>query len=170
MWLGWRQYDTAHLHLKGCPSGDNWQTVQTRESITSLVIYLIKDRMWHPVSTRTLLYTAFSCIPALFKQWQCCWHRDPNYDRLWKLRNVFDSLNDTYSKYYASSEHLDVNEVWYFSKEGEISNTTQTFWNQNLQIVWQDWLHIWHGGLFRAGQDTTDCRDDNTFYSKVLYK
>jgi hypothetical protein len=25
MWLGWWQYDTTHLHSKGCPSGDNWQ-------------------------------------------------------------------------------------------------------------------------------------------------
>jgi hypothetical protein len=36
---------------------------------------------------------------------------DPHYDRLSKVRTVFDMLNDAYSKYYAPSEHLAVDEV-----------------------------------------------------------
>jgi len=33
------------------------------------------------------------------------------YDRLWKLRTVFDKLNEAYAKFYNSSEHLAVDEV-----------------------------------------------------------
>jgi hypothetical protein len=36
---------------------------------------------------------------------------DPHYDRLSKVRTVFDMLNDAYSKYYDPSEHLAVDEV-----------------------------------------------------------
>jgi hypothetical protein len=42
---------------------------------------------------------------------------DPNYDRLWKVRNVFDLLNDTYSKYYTPSEHLAVYKVTVLFKQ-----------------------------------------------------
>ena len=33
------------------------------------------------------------------------------YDRLWKLRTVFDKLNEAYAKFYNPSEHLAVDEV-----------------------------------------------------------
>ena len=33
------------------------------------------------------------------------------YDRLWKLRTVFDKLNEDYAKFYNPSEHLAVDEV-----------------------------------------------------------
>ena len=33
------------------------------------------------------------------------------YDRLWKLRTVFDKLNEAYAKFYNTSEHLAVDEV-----------------------------------------------------------
>jgi len=33
------------------------------------------------------------------------------YDRLWKLRTVFDKLNEAYTKFYNPSEHLAVDEV-----------------------------------------------------------
>ena len=33
------------------------------------------------------------------------------YDRLWKLRNVFDTLDDNYTKFYDPSENLAVDEV-----------------------------------------------------------
>ena len=33
------------------------------------------------------------------------------YDPLWKLRNVFDKLNEAYAKFYNPSEHLAVDEV-----------------------------------------------------------
>jgi hypothetical protein len=38
-------------------------------------------------------------------------NNDPNYDRLWKIRCIFDMLNDVYSKYYAPTEHLTVDKV-----------------------------------------------------------
>jgi hypothetical protein len=36
---------------------------------------------------------------------------DKNYDRLWKMRTIFDELSDAYAKYYSPTEHLAVNEV-----------------------------------------------------------
>ena len=33
------------------------------------------------------------------------------YDRLWKLRTVFDKLNEAYNKFYNPSDHLAVDEV-----------------------------------------------------------
>ena len=37
--------------------------------------------------------------------------RDKNSDRLWKVRNVFDILNQKFSKFYSPSEHLAIDEV-----------------------------------------------------------
>jgi len=41
------------------------------------------------------------------------WRYDPGeeYDRLWKIRTVFDTLNQTYPKFYNPLEHLAVDEV-----------------------------------------------------------
>ena len=38
---------------------------------------------------------------------------DPSgeYDRQWKIRNVFDTLNQAYPKFYNPSEHLTLGEV-----------------------------------------------------------
>ena len=36
---------------------------------------------------------------------------DENYDQLWKMRVIFDKLNNSYTKYYSSTEHLEVDEV-----------------------------------------------------------
>ena len=36
---------------------------------------------------------------------------DENSDLLWKIRNLFDILNDKISKFYSPSEHLAVDEV-----------------------------------------------------------
>ena len=33
------------------------------------------------------------------------------YDQLWKLRTVFDTLNEAYAKFYNPLEHLAVDEV-----------------------------------------------------------
>ena len=37
--------------------------------------------------------------------------KDENSDRLWKIRNLFDILNDRFSKFYNPSEHLAIDEV-----------------------------------------------------------
>jgi hypothetical protein len=36
---------------------------------------------------------------------------NPGYDRLWKIRTIFDTLNENYAKFYNPSEHLAVDEV-----------------------------------------------------------
>ena len=38
-------------------------------------------------------------------------HDDPHYDRLWKIRNIFDILNNKFYKLYNPTEHLAVDEV-----------------------------------------------------------
>ena len=37
--------------------------------------------------------------------------KDENSDQLWKIRNLFDILNDKFSKFYNPSEHLAIDEV-----------------------------------------------------------
>jgi len=39
---------------------------------------------------------------------------DENSDGLWKTRNLFEILNKTFSKFYSPSEHLAVDEVFFF--------------------------------------------------------
>jgi len=36
---------------------------------------------------------------------------DESSDRSWKMRNLFDILNDKFSKFYSPSKHLAVDEV-----------------------------------------------------------
>lgn len=36
---------------------------------------------------------------------------DPGYDRLWKIRNIFDNLNNKFAELYYPTEHLAVDEV-----------------------------------------------------------
>jgi len=65
---------------------------------------------------------------------------DKNSDRLWKIRNLFEILNEKFSKFYSASEHLTVEEVTVKYQGRVIFQTvytqeTQTFWDQNLQTV-----------------------------------
>jgi hypothetical protein len=50
--------------------------------------------------------------------------KDENSDRLGKMRNFFEVLNKTFSKFYSPSEHLAIDEVIFCSKEGSFSDTT----------------------------------------------
>jgi len=54
---------------------------------------------------------------------------DENSDGLWKTRNLFEILNKTFSKFYSPSEHLAVDEVFFFFflKEGSFSDNTRTY-------------------------------------------
>jgi len=36
---------------------------------------------------------------------------DPHYDRLWKIRNIFNTLNNKFYELYNPTEHLAVDEV-----------------------------------------------------------
>jgi hypothetical protein len=64
-------------------------------------------------------------------------NNDPSYERLWKLRHIFKLRNSIYLKYFASSEHLAVEEVAVlFQGAGNFQTVhtqeTQIFWNKNL--------------------------------------
>jgi hypothetical protein len=38
-------------------------------------------------------------------------HDDANYDRFWKIRKIFDTLNNKFCEMYSPTEHLAVDEV-----------------------------------------------------------
>jgi len=59
-----------------------------------------RDRYLHIL--RLLHFTDNKKVPDM---------KDENYDWLWKIRNLFDILNDRFSKFYNPSEHLAVDEV-----------------------------------------------------------
>jgi hypothetical protein len=66
---------------------------------------------------------------------------DENSDQLWKMRNLFEILNEKFSKFCSPSEYLAVDKVIFKFKERAIFLTiyteeTWTFWDQNLQTVW----------------------------------
>jgi len=64
---------------------------------------------------------------------------DENSDRLWKMRNVLEILNEKFSKFYSPSEHLAVDEVIVKFKGRVIFrqyiHKKEAFWDQNLQTV-----------------------------------
>ena len=64
---------------------------------------------------------------------------DENSDVLWTVRNLFEILNKTFSKFYCLSEHLAVSSYNFVQKKGHSpkirTQETQTFWHQNLQIM-----------------------------------
>jgi predicted nucleotidyltransferase len=39
---------------------------------------------------------------------------DENYNRLWKMRTIFEKLNDAYAKYYSPTEHLAIEAIVLF--------------------------------------------------------
>jgi hypothetical protein len=48
---------------------------------------------------------------------------DENYDGLWKMRSIFDKLNNSYAKYYSPTKHFAVNETICPSKVQSSSNS-----------------------------------------------
>jgi len=69
--------------------------------------------------------------------------RDKNYDRLWKMRTVFDKQDNANSKYYNPTESLALNEIIVLFKCTLVcknwsyipKKNTQTFWNKNVHAV-----------------------------------
>ena len=62
------------------------------------------------------------------------------YDQLWKLRTVFDKLNNAYAKFLTPSEHLAVDNVIVKFKGRVIfrqciPKKEKTFQHQNLQTL-----------------------------------
>jgi hypothetical protein len=47
---------------------------------------------------------------------------DDNYDRLWKIRTVFNNLSNSYAKYYNPYKQLGMKSL-YFSRAGPFSNS-----------------------------------------------
>jgi hypothetical protein len=43
---------------------------------------------------------------------------DENFDRLWKIRDLFELLNDIFSKFHNPSENLDLTKLLFLSKGG----------------------------------------------------
>ena len=70
--------------------------------------------------------------------------KSEEYDRLWKLRTVFDKLNEAYAKFYNPSEHLAVDEIIVKFQGSVIFRQyipKKTFQHQNLQTVW--WIRVY---------------------------
>ena len=69
------------------------------------------------------------------------------------MRNLFEILNQKFSEFYSPSEYL-----LCCTKEGQFSDNiyprNTTFWDQNLQTMWQDWIHLWYDSL--CGQRQTE--------------
>jgi len=60
------------------------------------------------------------------------------YDRLWKLRTVFDKLNEPHAKFCNPWEHLAVDKLTVKFKGSVIFRQyipKKRFWHQNLQIL-----------------------------------
>ena len=69
------------------------------------------------------------------------------YDRLWKLRTVFDKINEGYAKFYNPLEHLAVDEVTKIQGQGylqAVHSKEKKFRHQNLQYLWWIRVYIWH--------------------------
>ena len=65
---------------------------------------------------------------------------DENFDRLWKIRDLFEILNNTLSKFYNPSENLAIYEVIVPFKgrvifKQYIPKKTQAFRHQNVQTL-----------------------------------
>ena len=68
------------------------------------------------------------------------------YDQLWKVRTVFDTLNEAYAKYYNPLEHLAVVKVIVKFKGRVIfrlhSKEKKPFWHKNLQTIINQGIHM----------------------------
>jgi len=65
---------------------------------------------------------------------------DENFDRLWKIRDLFDVLNATFSKFYNLSENLASNEVLFPLREGWFSNST---YQRNASVSESKFSTLW---------------------------
>ena len=84
---------------------------------------------------------------------------DENSDRLWKI-SVWNSEHDIFKILwpFRTSDHR-----WsycFVQRKGHFptiyTQETQTFWHQNLQTMWWDWIHVWYNTLCGQRQ-TANC-------------
>jgi hypothetical protein len=59
---------------------------------------------------------------------------DENYDRLWKMRTIFDKLNDAYAKYYSPPEHLAIDEIIVMFKGRVVFKQVCGFHPLNIEV------------------------------------
>jgi hypothetical protein len=57
-----------------------------------------------------------------------------NYEKLWKMRTIFDKPSASYPKYYSPTEHLGVDEINEVFK-GRVTFQTQMVWDKKLQAL-----------------------------------
>ena len=103
-------------------------------------------------------------------------HDNPDYDRLWIIRNIFDKLNNKFCEMYNPTEHLAVDEVIVLYKGrvvfGQYIPKKQKIWHQNLQTLWLAGLHLWYKRVFRQTKATchswnnSNTQNDTASYSK----
>jgi len=89
---------------------------------------------------------------------------DPDYDRLWKIRKISDTLNNTFCELYNPTEHLAVDEVIMLYKgravfRQYIPKKHKRFGIKNLQTLRLSGLHLWYARVFR--QTKTTCHSSN---------
>ena len=65
---------------------------------------------------------------------------DENFDRLWKIRDLFEILNATFSKFYIPSENLAIDQVIVSFKgrvilKQYVPKKAQPFRHQNFQAL-----------------------------------
>jgi hypothetical protein len=70
---------------------------------------LAAEQFLTPFYTNTIKHYRFFHIPRLLhfsENMKQADKNESNYDRFWKMRTLFDQLNDTCAKFYSLSEHL----------------------------------------------------------------
>jgi hypothetical protein len=91
---------------------------------------------------------------------------DENYDRLWKMRTIFDKLNDAYAKYYSPTEHLAIDEIIVLFKGRIVFNQYIPKKHKRFGIKIyklcdsEGHTYIQHVSVFRKRQETYDCLND----------
>jgi len=159
----WRLRDTIVAHLDGTddrpsPLPDVTEQNAFVSAITIQMCHCIRDRLTEYWATTNHFPTRFYSSAMQRNRYHHILHflhfidnnkpdmTDENSDGFWKTWNLFEILNKTFSQFYCPPEHLPVDEVLIFFKGRAIfRNTfpkTQTFWHQNLQTKWRDWIHV----------------------------
>ena len=70
---------------------------------------------------------------------------DKNFDRLWKIRDLFEILNDTFSKFYNPSGNLALDEVIVsLQREGDFQtvHTKKMRFGIKMFKLCDEWIHV----------------------------
>jgi hypothetical protein len=79
-----------------------------------------------------------------------------NYDRLWKIKFLFDMLTGTCTKFDSTSENLTISRHFGAQRRvifnQHIPKKHKYFVIKDIQIVQRDWLHLQHEHILGKGQ------------------